>query len=161
MPTYATSFWGAPVSPLPYEMCQSHFHHIGILQNPVYSEFLSFSVGRPYDIVVLVLPHAYYSLFCHAGISALANGGSFPAGGVPRRHAFPLPSAFCCERRGRSNLTALGGELVEKGLCFSFGHSRVWVEKQAYGSKVSELAFGHPRCKAWTPSAFACQGVGV
>lgn len=112
-------------------------------------------------LVVLVLPHAYYRLFCHVGVSALAHRGSFPAGGVPQSHAFPLPSAFCCEHGGRSNLIALGGELEEEGLCFSFGHSGTWVEKQVPESKASELAFGRPRCKASTPSVFACQRVGV
>lgn len=71
----------------------------------------------------------------------------------------PLPSAV--NTGGRSNLIALGGELEEEGLCFSFGHSGTWVEKQVPGSKASELAFGHPRCKAPTPSVFACQRVGV
>lgn len=111
--------------------------------------------------VVLVLPHAYYRIFCHVGVSALAHRGSFPAGGVPQSHAFPLPSAFCCEHGGRSNLIALGGELEEEGLCFSFGHSGTWVEKQVPGSKASELAFERPRCEASTPSVFACQRVGV
>lgn len=58
--------------------------------------------------VVLVLPHENDRLFCHVGVSALAHRGSFPAGGVPQSHAFPLPSAFCCEHRGQSNLIAFG-----------------------------------------------------
>eukprot|EP00064_Thunnus_orientalis_P008271 superscaffoldBa00000975_g8294 len=95
------------------------------------------------------------------GRKSLAHRGSFPAGGVPQSHAFPLPSAFCCEHGGRSNLIALGGELEEEGLCVSFGHSRTWVEKQVPGSKAFKLAFGRPRCKASTPSVFACQRVGV
>lgn len=111
--------------------------------------------------VVLLTSCILRALFCHVGVSALALRGSFPAGGVPQSHAFPLPSAFCCEHGGRNNLIALGGELEEEGLCFSFGHSRTWVEKQVPGSKASELAFGHPRCTASTPSVFACQRAGV
>lgn len=41
------------------------------------------------------------------------------------------------------------------------GHSGTWVEKQVPGSKASELAFGHPRCKAVMPSVFTCQRAGV
>lgn len=67
----------------------------------------------------------------------------------------PLPSAV-----NTGGVTASGGELEEDGLCFSFGHSGTLVEKQVSGSKASELAFGHPRCKAWTPPVFACQKVG-
>lgn len=100
-------------------------------------------------------------LLCHVGVSALAHEGSFPAGGILQSHAFPLPSAFCCEYGGWSNLIALGGELEEEGLCFSFGRSRSWVEKQVPGSKAAELAFGHPRCKASTPSIFFCQREGA
>lgn len=70
----------------------------------------------------------------------------------------PLPSAV--NTGGKAILLPLGGELEEEGLCFSFGHSGTWVEKQVPGSKASELAFGHPRCKATTPSVFACQRVG-
>lgn len=99
--------------------------------------------------------------FCYLGVSVLANRGLFPACGVPRSHAFPLPSSFCCERGGWSNLIALGGEPEEEGLCISFGHSRTWVGKQVPGSKATELAFARPRCKAPAPSVVACQRVGV
>lgn len=112
-------------------------------------------------LVVHILPHAYHSLFCRVGIWLLAHRESFPDGGIQQSHAFPLPSAFCCEHRGWSNLIALRGELEEKGLWCSFGRSRTWVQKQVPCSKASELAFGHPRCKASTPSVFACQKVGV
>lgn len=97
----------------------------------------------------------------HVGVSALAHRESFPAGRVPQSNAFPLPSAFCCDRGGRSNLIALRGELEEEELCCSFGHSRTWVQKQDPCSKASELAFGRPRCTASTPSVFTCQRVGV
>ena len=71
----------------------------------------------------------------------------------------PLPSAV--NTGGEAILLPWGGELEEEGLCVSFGHSRTWVEKQVPGSKASKLAFGRPRCKASTPSVFACQREGV
>lgn len=141
-------------------MCHSLSSRRYIANSRVLIELQCISESRVI-LVVLVLPHAYYGHFCHVGASLLAHSGSFPAGGVPQSHAFPLPSAFCCEHGGWSNLIALGGELEEEGLCFSFSRSRIWVEKQVPGSKASELAFGRPRCKASTPSVFACQRVGV
>lgn len=112
--------------------------------------------------VVLVLPHPYYRLssvmlasqrwHTEDHFRLVASHRAMPS-------LCPLPSAV--NTGGRSNLTALGGELEEEGLCCSFGHSGTWVEKQAPGSKASKLAFGRPRCKASTPSVFACQRVGV
>lgn len=61
-------------------------------------------------------------------------------------------SAFCCTHRGLSHLTAPRGELEEEEeeVYCRFGHSRTWVQKQGPCSKASKLAFGRPRCKAFT-----------
>lgn len=77
-----------------------------------------------------------------------------------RLAAYNTAMPSLCLLLGVEVLVSAGG-LQGEELCFSFGHSGIWVGKHVPASKISYLAFALPRWKPLTPSVFACQIVGV
>lgn len=103
VPTYAISFWGS----LGFHSHMKYVIHtfITLLYCKIQSihsssSFIRFhfiSEGQPCDIGCTSTTYLMHTTGSSViGVSALAHRGSFPPGGIPRCHAFPLcplPSA--------------------------------------------------------------------